>query len=56
MSVTLSKYVHRWLHFVEENLTFCRFCGTVLHAGFSPASEICTPQHDENCACDRCSN
>lgn len=54
MSVVLSKMVHRWLHFVEEELTFCRLCGSVLENGASPASGVCSPQHDANCICDYC--
>jgi len=54
MAVSLHKGVHRWVHFYEENLTFCRFCGTVLDMGDSPASDDCTPLHDAHCACDRC--
>jgi hypothetical protein len=54
MGVTLRKGIHRWLHIVEENLTFCRFCGTVLDMGDTPASDLCTAIHDAHCACDRC--
>lgn len=54
MAVNLRKGIHRWVHFYEENLTFCRRCGSVLDAGDSPASELCTVLHDAHCACDSC--
>ncbi len=54
MAVTLRKGVHKWVHFYEENVTFCRNCGTVLDMGDTPASNGCTMVHDAHCACDTC--
>jgi hypothetical protein len=54
MAVSLRKGIHRWVHFVEESVTFCRCCGTVLDAGQSPFSNECTSMHDRDCVCDRC--
>lgn len=54
MAVSIRKGVHRWVHFYEENTTFCRDCGTVLDIGDTPASDFCTILHDAHCACDRC--
>jgi hypothetical protein len=54
MGVTLRKGTHRWLFFVEENVSFCGYCGTILDAGQSPFSEGCTSVHDRDCVCDRC--
>jgi hypothetical protein len=54
MSVTLRKGIHRWCFFVEESVSFCRNCGTILDAGQSPFSEGCTSVHDRDCVCDRC--
>jgi hypothetical protein len=54
MAVTLRKGIHRWVYFMEENVTFCRNCGTVLDAGQSPFSVHCTSLHDRDCVCNRC--
>jgi hypothetical protein len=54
MGVILSKGIHRWLYFVEESVSYCRNCGTILDAGQSPFSAECTALHDRDCVCDRC--
>jgi hypothetical protein len=54
MGVTLRKDVHRWVRFVEEDVTFCRNCGTVMDNGQTPFSDACTVLHDYYCVCDKC--
>jgi hypothetical protein len=54
MSVTLRKDVHRWIIPEGSNFTACRFCGTILDKGQSPALELCTAMHDPRCVCDLC--